>query len=263
MAAPGGAEVPPVVNCEPPAVNCQLGASIDRKLSPTVPLAALQRLDQQIARQRARAAELRQALAGNPQLAQAQRTVEERQVERRRLERLQREAEAALADQDARLRNLNSQLYDGSIHDPNVLRALQTELNQAKRRRDELEEKVLEAMVAADEGRAAVAAAEAEQRRLEEAAGGAQRQAVNELGQLRRELAGNLQDRERMVAALPAAARETYERLRTTKGGRAVAEIRGNVCGVCGVAINSSAVQRARGSLTFCDNCGRILHVAH
>ncbi len=232
-------------------------------VSVTQPLSELQALDLRLGQCRAQLLQLKQVLAGNPDLAQRQHEVEERQGALRGLERKQRDAETGLADLDAKIAAVNAKLYGGSIHNPKELSSWQAELDQFNRRRAQLEEHALEAMLAVDEVRATLQAAEAEWHRVQDAAGAAHRDAAREFNQTREEYGRLQRQREAVSSQVPEDLLATYERLRSTKGGRALADVAAGACSLCGVSIPTSAVQKARAGIAFCDNCGRILHVPH
>jgi predicted nucleic acid-binding Zn-ribbon protein len=61
--------------------------------------------------------------------------------------------------------------------------------------------------------------------------------------------------------ATPAALLPLYDSLRGRRAGRAVAEVDGEICTVCKVAVSPSKLEAARygEELVYCDNCGRLL----
>ena len=68
-------------------------------------------------------------------------------------------------------------------------------------------------------------------------------------------------ERATRVATLPAGTRSRYERIRTSRDGRAVMPIQKGACGGCYRAQPPQMLQEARRGdrLLFCDGCGRIL----
>ncbi|HEX9117869.1 MAG TPA: C4-type zinc ribbon domain-containing protein, partial [Anaerolineae bacterium] len=61
--------------------------------------------------------------------------------------------------------------------------------------------------------------------------------------------------------AVPPQFLTVYDSLRPRRGGRAVAEIDGEECSACNVAISPTKLEAARygDQLVYCDNCGRLL----
>ncbi len=77
----------------------------------------------------------------------------------------------------------------------------------------------------------------------------------------RAELAALDARRAETAGRLEPAARTRYEKLRSGRGGRAVAAVVGGACGGCHSALPPHAVQEARRAerLLTCDGCGRLL----
>ena len=69
--------------------------------------------------------------------------------------------------------------------------------------------------------------------------------------------------RDAKAVPLPPDALARYESLRRTRGGRAIAEVKGGTCQTCRVSLTTATLQRARAGSGFvpCSNCGRILYV--
>lgn len=70
-------------------------------------------------------------------------------------------------------------------------------------------------------------------------------------------------EREQLRARLDAAALRQYDRLRATRGGLAVVEVKQRTCQGCRVTLTAAFEQRLRHgeSLVTCQSCGRILYL--
>jgi hypothetical protein len=68
--------------------------------------------------------------------------------------------------------------------------------------------------------------------------------------------------RQRSITELPWADLQVYERLRRSKGGVAVAAVRGGLCEGCHVDVPATVMRQARSGteITTCPTCGRILY---
>jgi len=63
--------------------------------------------------------------------------------------------------------------------------------------------------------------------------------------------------------ALDATSLRLYDRLRSTRGGQAVAEVKQRTCQGCRVTLTAAFEQRLRhgDALVTCQSCGRILYL--
>lgn len=212
-------------------------------------------------------AKLRAALDRHPQLKEeaATRVAESRsqleqhreraataQKERRELER---QAEA-LGEQE---RKFQSQLPQ--VKKNEEYQALLHEIGSTKQRRSELETKIL--MTLEDEERIGV-----ERKTIEGALATAEREMRERVTSIEAE---EREERERLEAlgqrraaeldGLSAATRARYERIHTSRQGRAVVPIDKNACGGCYRALPPQILQEARrrDRILNCEGCGRLV----
>ncbi|MCC7359236.1 MAG: hypothetical protein IT317_07160 [Anaerolineales bacterium] len=224
-------------------------------------LLQLQTLDLELDAHRVRLQSIEQELGADPAVQAAQRAVADGhgqlQTARIAVQSLEYEAQGLAA----KLAEVSDRIYGGRVTNPKVLQDLQHENESLQRRRAALEEKQFEALITAE-------TAEGRQEQLQLALDAAETASANAHGSLRLErdqhqlvMANLAGDREAVVAQISPADRETYERLRPAKKGRAVAVLDEGVCGACGVELSSALNQSARQSadLVLCRNCGRIL----
>jgi predicted nucleic acid-binding Zn-ribbon protein len=225
------------------------------------PLQELQTIDLQAARADARLARVRAALADEGAPRRAQREAAEAQAA---LERHERELKALQDERSAlkaRIATEEGRLYGGTGQAPKELQGLQREVESLRRRLGQLDDRALEAMLAADEARARAAAATA-------AASSAQQAADRNAAALRAEqdkltaaLAQLARLRERQLPAVPAADLALYERLRRKIGVPVLAVVTGGNCGACGIVLPRHQLDDLLdgGPSQTCGHCGRIL----
>jgi predicted nucleic acid-binding Zn-ribbon protein len=70
-------------------------------------------------------------------------------------------------------------------------------------------------------------------------------------------------ERDQVRSEIDAATLRLYDRLRTTRGGQAVAEVKQRTCQGCRVTLTAAYEQRLRhgDQLVTCQSCGRILYL--
>jgi predicted nucleic acid-binding Zn-ribbon protein len=160
------------------------------------------------------------------------------------------------------LAEVDRKLYGGTVRVPKELAALADDAqqirNQISRREDRLIalfDEVEAADLALAEATARLEAAQRE-RSVEDGELQAERE------QLAAEAGGREREREALRAEADAASLRSYDNLRRSRGGLAVAEVAQQTCQGCRVSLPASMEQRARSSpdLVICQSCGRILH---
>lgn len=178
-----------------------------------------------------------------------------------RLEVQQKDLELALEGLNERLRDLQERLYGGYITDLKEIRASQEKEAEMLRRREKLEEQLLEVMDQLETARKEVQ--ELEQRLKEaESAWQEKREALLARRQaLLQEQRTFSARRQRILAFVPREALGTYEQLRARKQGMAVGRLDNRVCMACGVEVPVNVARQAQSGdiIVFCPTCGRIL----
>lgn len=224
-------------------------------------LADLQAIDIRIDEQARARREAEALLANNSALVSFHQTLAETTAHakeiRARLTSLELEANGI----EEHIKTVESRLYDGRTSNPKELSGLEQDSVMLKRRKSEVEDRMLEAMAELE----TVEMAERSGRQaLEQAAGarsGAVTRATVAIESIDATTAKLRDSRQHISTLLVPADLAIYENLRTEKKGRAVAHIKGSSCEMCGFSIPSGVASRARVSqeLEFCSNCGRIL----
>jgi predicted nucleic acid-binding Zn-ribbon protein len=146
-------------------------------------------------------------------------------------------------------------------------KALQHEIQNAEDEVAKAEDRLLDRMVAGEEYERQVKTAEAALKQVE-AAANVERQAIQaEYNAAQKELTAAEAVRAGAVAAVPEDLIDHYERIAKRHGGIALAEIRGEGCGQCGVHIRPHVIQQLQrdGNEEFfhCETCTRILYYAN
>ena len=204
-----------------------------------------------------------QLAAAETQLAELATTLTQVQQDRDAVARRQSDYEGELQASEARVLEIEGRMYGGTVSASKDLQAMAAEVESLKRRRSTLEDHILETM---DEREPI----DAEVQRLEEAQvtatgeaeelRGAIAEAEAEIGA---EEAKELDARAALVANVPAALLEQYERIRSRNGGIGAARLVGTSCGGCHLslpAVEIDHLKRAKADeVVLCDQCGRIL----
>ena len=192
--------------------------------------------------------------AANTELAAAEATRSDAELQRQ-------EAEIQANSVRNKIQQAESSLYGGKVHNPKELQDLQADVVSLKRHMTALEgtelswmEKLEAAeglsMRAREQLEAAMARAEARSKRL-----------IEDQAGLRRTHEDLQAEREAASGAVAPKLLEAYERLRKSRRGVAVAEVRDDACGACGTTLTAALQQSARHApdLVNCPSCGRIL----
>jgi predicted nucleic acid-binding Zn-ribbon protein len=230
-------------------------------MSRAASLLQLQGIDLEIDAKQNRLRAIEVALGDDPavkkvqhDLLEAQAQVHTARVAAQGLEHENQSLGQKIADVDGRM-------YGGKVTNPKELQDLQNDVKSLQKRREALEEKQFEALLAAEAAEAAQADMQHRLERAESAAAEAHGNLREEREQLRTDLARLQVNHDASAAPISAADLELYNRIRLSKKGRAVSELDEGACTACGVAPSSSRIQDARqgNDLILCGNCGRIL----
>ena len=154
----------------------------------------------------------------------------------------------------------------GEVKSNEAYKALLHEIQNAEDEVAKAEDRLLERMVSGEEYDRQVKAAEAALRGIE-ASASKERQAIQaEYNATQKELAAAEAVRAAAIATVPEELVDHYERIAKRHGGIALAEIRGEGCGQCGVHIRPHVIQQLQrdGNEGFfhCETCTRILYYA-
>ncbi len=220
----------------------------------------LQQLDSERDAKQRRLVEIRDALEDDRALREAGRSVKEAEGRARTWQTRQRDLELEIESLASKMSRSEKRLYGGKVTNPKELSDLQAEIASLKRRRQKLEDTLLEAMINREEAEAARDEADAHLEEVESSWSTRQVDLRAEREALQQRLEEIERRRESVVPHIDAEVLTAYERVRERKGGQAVARIRQDACSACGVTVTPSAEWKLRqGELVQCDTCGRIL----
>ena len=155
----------------------------------------------------------------------------------------------------------------GEVKSNEAYKALLHEIQNAEDEVAKSEDRLLERMVSGEEYDRQVKAAEAAVKEIE-AAASKERQAIQaEYNAAQKELSAAEALRTAAMGAVPEDLVDHYERIAKRHGGIALAEIRGEGCGQCGVHIRPHVIQQlqrdSNEGFFHCETCTRILYYAH
>ena len=221
----------------------------------------LQKIDQAMDARRTRVREITAQLEEDSVLQAAQAQVEQLQM-------TLRPAETRVADLNLEIKTVSNQsaglsdrLYSGKVSNPKELEDIQGKIAELKRRREKLENTLLETMITVDDLQVALETARAHLSDVEAARADGHQALKVERRRLKREFQDLKADREKMLPTLDEDVLELYQELRSKKRGYAVSVLEGEICSACGVGVITTVVERVRrgNEIILCPNCRRIL----
>ena len=165
-----------------------------------------------------------------------------------------------LEDLNAKAKRSSDRLYSGNVKNPKELEDLQSEIKSLDRRREAIEDDILETMVLVEDAEGEKLAAEEVLFNMEAERELSMESLAKEQNELALKLHHLTQDRKNMAATIDAKALDDYENLRQRKNGVAVAKLRVNQCQSCFTTCSSSKEKKVQeGEMVFCGGCGRML----
>ncbi len=176
-----------------------------------------------------------------------------------------RNLELELQSTTQKLQATEAQLYSGKVKNPKEMQDMEQEIAALKRRRGQLEETLLEAMMAVEDQESELRTADATLQRLSAERQDANRDLTREQAQLQTQLAALRAERDAVAAGISAENLAKYNALRPRKNNQPVALLEAGSCSVCGVEQTLAITREAQlsQSLVTCLSCGRILVYKH
>jgi uncharacterized protein len=207
--------------------------------------------------ERAQLAERQQALVA------LERDAAARQGERDGVARTEKRLEDEIATVRAKKEHAESNLYSGTTNSPKELQAIQDEIESLGRRQRDLEDEELEAMELAEPLDAALASLD-EQRAAIDVQSAALLAAIAEAEvALDGDLELVLDERATKAAPIDDGVRATYDELRRSHAGIAVARLIGNRCDGCHLELPAMEIDQIRhlppDAEVRCSECDRLL----
>jgi predicted nucleic acid-binding Zn-ribbon protein len=226
-------------------------------------LYALQRTDTQLAIKTRRYRQVEASLGESEALVQARDALKQAKEELShwRTTLLDRELEAQSVS--TKLQADEERLYSGRVHNPRELSDLQKETQYLERRRADLEDRQLEAMMAVDRATRQVTVTSQEYAAVESDWKAENAELSQEYEALKHELAQLLSQRKELAKRISEDDLAEYQAIRRLRRGTAVVTVKNEMCQACNVQVPQRDLEGAQKTddLHYCSGCERILYV--
>ena len=230
-------------------------------MSASLGLFRLQQVDRKIDRARSQLETIRKTLENDTELRECLTRAETAKASHHHAHHNLKSAEMEVETQKIKIEQADSSLYGGRVQNPKELQDLQKEIVSLKKHLATLEERELEAMLAAETAEQNLQAASTQLELIQARLGSEHTKLLADQNALAAELEQLIEEREATLSPLDTSLLQIYEGLRQQKRGIAVTEITDNSCAACGGTLNSAIQQSARSQkLANCPTCGRILY---
>ncbi len=222
----------------------------------------LQELDTELARVADRLQQIQAALADSAEVRHARTKLERAEATFKDARAASLSAEGEVSIQRERIDQNQQKLYGGSVTNPKELQDLQMEDEALHRHLETLEDRYLEAMLAAEEAEETAQAAEANLLSVEAKQASEREDLVAEREKLTSAQEKLLAEREAAAANVSPEDQKHYEALRDRLGGLAVVLMSDGSCSACGLTLPASIRPsiRSGNEPVHCSQCGRILY---
>jgi hypothetical protein len=221
----------------------------------------LQEIDLSVLRAKKRVQEISAVLGDNQAISAAEAAVTQAQQHLTPLQTSARNLELEIQSNAEKISITDEQLYGGRVTNPKELQDMQQEIQSLKKRNRELEDQLLETMMAIEDAEAALQTAKSHLNGVREKWESEHSQLLDEGAQLESQIAALQQQREQALKSVTPENQKLYHNLRVKKHNQPLATLDGNSCAVCGVEQTLAVVKSVRQgqALVYCTNCGRIL----
>ena len=221
----------------------------------------LQCLDSEGDTKQRRLTEVEAALGESGALKQARRALESVRSLVQKWALRQRDLELEIQGLADKISRSEQRLYSGVVKNPKELADQQAKIASLKRRRQKLEDDLLEAMIEREEAETARSQAQAHLDETQARWSAQQADLMAEREMLQGRLAEIEQARAALLPNIEASDLAAYQSLRRRKSGLAVVQVRdGAWCGGCGVLMSPSLKWQLRQEKAVCcDNCERFI----
>lgn len=229
----------------------------------TLQLYQLQSLDSQIDQANKELADIAAKLGESNALKKARSETEAAEEQLRKAQTVVQDLDLEVKGLANKIATEEKKLYSGKVLNAKEAANLQDEVASLRRRHGEREERLLEAMLEAEEAEALVNQKQTELARVEAEWKADQEELKHKQKSLNSTLAELQERRPSMTGGINADDLAQYEKLRAKKAGRGIVAVKNGVCQGCGMTLSNNRVQKARAGaqLVYCSTCGRILYV--
>ena len=226
-------------------------------------LYALQQIDAQLSVKRRRYQQIEASLGESTALKQTRAALQAAEEELKRSRATSLDCELQAQSTAEKLKVDTDRLYGGQVRNPRSLGDLEKETDYLKRRKAELEDAQLEAMMAVERATHQVAIAN-EAFVVAEAAWKTENGELSgEYETLKQELAQLLAQRQSVAKRIRPDDMAEYDTIRRLRKGIAVVAVRDGMCKACNVEVPQRDLEKAQQTddLFHCSGCERILYV--
>lgn len=221
----------------------------------------LQQIDNEIREKKQRLREVMRALKDDEELVAARRRKEQTEEALHKVQGQQKDLELQLGSVNEEAQRSEDRLYSGEVTNPKELSDLQQKIASLGRRKEMLEDQILETMMAVEEAQEVDEAAGERLREVEAAWEEERERLTREQDELAEEAGRLLQQREKQVDLIDDKMLAAYEDTARRRGGVAVAPLVQQVCQACTVRVSATKARAAQeGELVYCSSCKRILY---
>jgi hypothetical protein len=231
-------------------------------MSAALGLYRLQQVDSQIDQIQSRLKSIQQILENDETLRTANERLAALTDTHKNAERALKLSEAEVEKQRIKIEQTEASLYGGKVQNPKELQDLQKDVVSLKRHLETLEERQLEAMIAAETAEKELQTATTDLERVQSNLKEQHKDLTVESEALRKNLERLNSERQAVVTDIAGQTLNFYDQLRKQKRGLAITTIADNSCEACGTTLTQSLQQNARSAsqLFHCPTCGRILY---
>lgn len=231
-------------------------------MSAALGLYRLQQVDTQIDQIQARLKAIQQMLENDTDLRTANERLTTSETKHKDAERMLKQTEADEEKQNIKIKQAETSLYGGQVHNPKELQDLQKDVASLKRHLATLEERELEAMFVAETTEKELQDAKTDLQRVQASLAERNRELTRESGLLHKNLERLNSERQAVVSDITQQTMNMYNQLRQQRRGIAVTTLSDGSCTACGTTLTASQQQNARSTsqLFHCPSCGRIVY---
>jgi len=222
----------------------------------------LQEAELRIRKHTQRIAEIDAQLQNNTAIQQAQAAVDAAEEKLHPLQTQQRDLELQVQSTSQKRQQTETRLYSGSVTNPKELQDMQNEIESLKRRRDDLDFKLLVVMEEIEGVSATLQQVEEQLNHTQEIVAAENKDAVTEKEGLQSEVAEAQSERETLLEQVEAENLQRYERLKPQTRNRPVSRlVSDDMCEACGIQQIGTYAREIRQSkeILTCRNCRRML----
>lgn len=222
-------------------------------------LLRLQEVDMALKAAHARLAEIAVERKDQTETLAAKKVAEAKASQAQKRQQAQKDLDFELGRAEAKLKQTQERLYSGDVRNPRELQDLQAEMQALKRRKAQLEEELLEAMLAYEAATQEAQAAQALHAVARQRGEARQQALADEQTHIQEQVQGWEAESAKLQALIPPDILDSYHYLQK-RLGMALAQIHDGTCSVCGVATQLEIQRKVREKEeVYCDGCGRLL----